>query len=202
MDIAVLGIDLGKTVCSLAGVDRTGAVVLRKRVQRFRLLDFLAQLAPSVVAMEACGGAHHVGRFCLQFGHEPRLMSPLHVRPYVKVHKNDDRDAEGIAEAATRPTMSFVPIKTEEKLDLQALHRARERLVQDRTRLINQARLPEFGLSDGAGRSSCAGAACVPEIPDKARRRSQWRSDPADAGDAGGHGCRVDRDQRKGRCTG
>lgn len=154
MDIAVLGIDLGKTVCSLAGVDGTGAVVLRKRVQRFRLLDFLARLAPCVVAMEACGGAHHVGRFCLQFGHEPRLMSPLYVRPYVKVHKNDDRDAEGIAEAATRPTMSFVPIKTEEQLDLQALHRARERLVQDRTRLINQARgfLMERGVRPAQGR--------------------------------------------------
>ncbi|MEO8245100.1 MAG: hypothetical protein ABI832_22685 [bacterium] len=97
MEIAVLGIDLGKTVCSVAGVDGTGAVVMRKRVQRFRLLDFLAQLPPCVVAMEACGGAHHVGRFCLQFDHEPRLMSPLYVRPYVKVHKNDDRDAEGIA---------------------------------------------------------------------------------------------------------
>ncbi|MEO5614017.1 MAG: IS110 family transposase [Cypionkella sp.] len=104
--------------------------------------------------MEACGGAHHVGRFCLQFGHEPRLMSPLYVRPYVKVHKNDDRDAEGIAEAATRPTMSFVPIKSEEQLDLQALHRAREQLVQDRTRLINQARgfLMERGIRPAQGR--------------------------------------------------
>ena len=154
MDIAVLGIDLGKTVCSLAGVDGTGAVVLRRRIQRFRLLEFLAQLPPCVVAMESCGGAHHVGRFCLQFGHEPRLMSPLYVRPYVKVHKNDDRDAEGIAEAATRPTMSFVPIKTEEQLDLQVLHRARERLVQDRTRLINQSRgfLMERGIRPAQGR--------------------------------------------------
>ena len=83
MEIAVLGIGLGKTICSVAGVDGTGAVVMRKRVQSFRLLDFLAQLPPCVVAMEACGGAHHIGRFCLQFGPEPRLMSPLHVRPYV-----------------------------------------------------------------------------------------------------------------------
>jgi transposase len=152
MDIAVLGIDLDKTVCSLAGVDHTGAVVMRKRVQRFRLLEFLARLAPCDVAMEACGGAHHVGRFCLQVGHEPRLMSPLYVRPYLKVHKNDDRGAEGIAEAATRPAMSFVPIKSEEQLDLQALHRARERLVQDRTRLINQARgfLMERGIRPAA----------------------------------------------------
>lgn len=154
MDIAVLGIDLGKTVCSLAGLDGTGAVVFRRRIQRFRLLDYLADLAPCVVAMEACGGAHHIGRFCLEHGHEPRLMPPLYVRPYVKVHKTDDRDAEAIAEAATRPTMTFVSIKFEEQLDLQALHRARERLVQNRTRLINRARgfLMERGVRIGQGR--------------------------------------------------
>jgi len=154
MDIAVPGIDLGKTVCSLAGLDGTGAVVFRRRIQRFRLLDYLADLAPCVVAMEACGGAHHIGRFCLEHGHEPRLMPPLYVRPYVKVHKTDDRDAEAIAEAATRPTMTFVSIKSEEQLDLQALHRARERLVQNRTRLINQARgfLMERGFRIGQGR--------------------------------------------------
>jgi len=140
MCIEVLGIDLGKTVCSLAGLDATGAVVYRKRLQRHRLLDFLKGMDPCIVAMEACGGAHHIGRFCLQHGHEPRLMSPLYVRPYVKVHKNDDRDAEAFAEAATRPTMSFVAVKSEEQLVLQALHRARERLVTERTRLINQGR--------------------------------------------------------------
>lgn len=154
MDIKVLGIDLGKTVCSLAGLDDAGAVVFRKRIQRHRLMGFLVGLPPCVVAMEACGGAHHIGRFCIQNGHEPRLMSPLYVRPYVKVHKNDDRDAEAIAEAATRPTMSFVAIKSEEQLDLQALHRARERLVSDRTRLINQGRgfLMERGIRVGTGR--------------------------------------------------
>ena len=154
MDIKVLGIDLGKTVCSLAGLDEAGAIVFRKRLQRHRLLDFLDKLPPCIVAMEACGGAHHIGRFCVQNGHEPRLMSPLYVRPYVKVHKNDDRDAEAIAEAATRPTMAFVAIKTEEQLDLQALHRARERLVSDRTRLINQGRgfLMERGIRIGTGR--------------------------------------------------
>lgn len=98
MDIKVLGIDLGKTVCSLAGLDEAGAVVFRKRLQRHRLLDFLDGLSPCVVAMEACGGAHHIGRYCLQNEHELLLMSPLYVRPYVKVHKNDDRDAEAIAD--------------------------------------------------------------------------------------------------------
>jgi transposase len=106
--VIVLGIDLGKSVCSLAGLDATGVVVFRKRLQRNRLLSFIEKLRPCDVAMEACGGAHHIARHCLQHGHEPRLMSPLYVRPYVKVHKNDDRDAEAIAEAVTRPTMSFV----------------------------------------------------------------------------------------------
>lgn len=154
MVIAILGIDLGKTTCSVAGLDCTGCVVLRRRIQRFRLLKFLSDLPPCVVAMEACGGAHHVARFCQELGHEPRLMSPLYVRPYVKVHKNDDRDAEAIAEAATRPTMSFVTVKSAEQLDLQALHRARERLIHSRTRLINQARgfLMERGIRVGQGR--------------------------------------------------
>lgn len=140
MDIKALGIDLGKTVCSLAGLDEAGTVVFRRRLQRHGPLDFVNELPPCVVAMEACGGAHHIGRFCLEKGHEPRLMSPLYVRPYVKVPRNDDRDAKAIAEAATRPTMSFFAIKSEEQLDLQALHRVRERLVSDKTRLINQGR--------------------------------------------------------------
>lgn len=154
MMIAILGIDLGKTTCSVAGLDCAGTVVLRRRIQRFRLLKFLIDLPPCVVAMEACGGAHHVARFSQEFGHEPRLMSPLYVRPYVKVHKNDDRDAEAIAEAASRPTMSFVTVKSAEQLDLQALHRARERLIHSRTRLINQARgfLMERGIRVGQGR--------------------------------------------------
>ncbi|MBS0122806.1 IS110 family transposase [Thetidibacter halocola] len=151
MEIAVLGIDLGKASCSVAGLDGDGAVVVRKRIQRHRLLAFLS---PCIVAMEACGGARHIGHFCVEQGHEPRLMSPLYVRPYVKVHKTDDRDAEAIAEAATRPTMSFVTLKAPEQLDLQAIHRARERLVQNRTRLVNQACgfLMERGIRIGTGR--------------------------------------------------
>lgn len=154
MDIVTLGVDLGKNVCSVSGLDGTGNVVLTRRVRRYRLLSFLSGLEPCIVAMEACGGAHYIARYCLSLGHDVRLMSPLYVRPYVKVHKTDDRDAEAIAEAATRPTMSFVTVKTAEQLDLQALHRARERLIHSRTRLINQARafLMERDVRIGQGR--------------------------------------------------
>ena len=152
MEIVTLGVDLGKNVCSVAGLDETGKVVLRRRVRRYRLLSFLSGLEPCTVAMEACGGAHPVARHCQVLGHEVRLMSPLYVQPYVKVHRTDDRDAEAIAEAATRPTMRFVSVKTAEQLDLQALHRAR--LIHSRTRLINQARafLMERGVRIGQGR--------------------------------------------------
>ena len=101
MGIEVFGIDLEKTICSLARLDATGAVVYRKRPQRHRLLDFMEGVYPCIVAMEACGGAHHIGRFCLQYGHEPRLMLPIYVRPYVKIYKNDDRDTAAIAAAAS-----------------------------------------------------------------------------------------------------
>jgi transposase len=140
MHIAVLGIDLGKNSCSVAGLDDTGRVVVRRRLRRENIVKFTASLAPCLVAMEACCGAHHLGRILRAQGHQVRLMSPEYVRPYVKAHKNDDRDAEGIAEAATRPTMRFVELKSEEQLDMQTLHRARDRLVSERTALINQLR--------------------------------------------------------------
>jgi transposase len=139
-EVAVLGIDLGKTSCSVAGMSAGGQVVLRRRVARDGLPALLRKLLPCVVAMEACCGAHHVGRAAAALGHQVRLMPPEYVRPYVKAQKNDDRDAEAIAEAATRPTMRFVPLKAEAQLDVQALHRARERLVAERTALINQMR--------------------------------------------------------------
>jgi transposase len=140
MPIAVLGIDLGKNSCSVAGLDETGRVVLRRRVSRDGVVRLAAGLAPCVMAMEACCGAHHLGRVLRQQGHEVRLMSPEYVQPYVKAQKNDERDAEAIAEAATRPTMRFVELKSEEQLDGQVLHRARSRLVGERTALINQLR--------------------------------------------------------------
>ena len=136
MRISVRGVDLGKNVCSLVGFDASGAVVLRRRAERETVIALAAKLPPCVVAMEACCGAHHLAAH----GHDVRLMSPEYVRPYVKAQKNDDRDAEGIAEAATRPTMRFVELKSQEQLDMQTLHRSRDRLAGERTALINQLR--------------------------------------------------------------
>lgn len=154
MEIVVLGIDLGKNSCSVAGLDASGRVVLRRRLHREGVLKLAAGLPNCVMAMEACCGAHHLGRVLQSRGHEVRLMSPEYVRPYVKAQKNDDRDAEAIAEAATRPTMRFVNLKSEDQLDMQSLHRARDRLVGERTALINQMRalLLERGLIVPQGR--------------------------------------------------
>lgn len=154
MDIAIVGIDLGKNSCSLAGLDQSGRVILRRRMRRDSLESFVGGLGRCVVAMEACCGAHHLGRIFEARGHEVRLMSPEYVRPYVKSQKNDDLDAEAIAEAATRPTMRFVPVKSQDQSDIQALHRARERLVSERTALINHLRalLLERGVSVPQGR--------------------------------------------------
>jgi transposase len=154
MTIVTLGIDLGKTLCSVAGMDAEGRIVLRRRVRRATLIGMAHELAPCIVAMEACCGAHHVGRLFAARGHTVRLMSPEYVRPYVKAQKNDERDAEAIAEAATRPTMRFVELKSEEQLDMQTLHRSRSRLVGSRKTLLNQLRaiLLERGHTFAQGR--------------------------------------------------
>lgn len=156
MKIAVMGVDLGKNSCSVVGFDEQGAVIVKKRMRRASVLAFAQKLDRCVVAMEACCGAHHMGREITRLGHEVRLMSPEYVKPYVKAQKNDDRDAEAIAEAATRPTMRFVELKTEEQLDVQTLHRVRDRLVRDRTSLTNQIRglLLERGHTVPQGRKA------------------------------------------------
>src|ERR1700676_4466932 len=133
MKLHVLGIDLGKTVFHLVGLDSTGRVVIRKRCSRRQLLAFTANLEVQLIGMEACSGAHFLGRALREQGHEVRLMPAQYVKPYVQTNKSDFLDAEAIAEAVQRPRMRFVPIKTEEQLDLQALHRVRERWVMRRT---------------------------------------------------------------------
>src|SRR3954467_8263009 len=154
MQIAVLGIDLGKNSCSVVGLDTSGRGVLRRPLQRDGVVKLAAGLPSCLMAMEGCCGAHHLGRKLRDQGHQVRLMSPEYVRPYVKAQKNDDRDAEAIAEAATRPTMRFVALKSEAQLDMQSLHRARDRLVGERTALINQLRafLLERGVIVPQGR--------------------------------------------------
>jgi transposase len=154
MKIVTIGIDLGKNLCSVAGLDASGAIVLRRRMKRESVLPFTAQLEQCTVAMEACCGAHHLGRQIAAQGHAVRLMSAEYVRPYVKVQKNDERNAGAIAEAATRPTMRFVEIKSEAQLEVQSLHRVRGRLVAERTAVINQLRalLLERGITVPQGR--------------------------------------------------
>jgi transposase len=148
MTIAVLGIDLAKRVFQLHGIDAHGRAVVSKRVSRAKLAEAVVQLAPRLVAMEACCGAHHWARRFRELGLEVRLIHARFVRPFVKSAKNDARDAEAICEAALRPSMRFVPIKSQEQQDIQALHRAREQLVRWRTASINQARglLAEYGI--------------------------------------------------------
>jgi transposase len=155
---------LGKTLFHPVAVDAKGNVVVRKRCSRTQLLTYTANVRVRVIGMEACSGAHFLGRALREQGHEVRLMPAQYVKPYVKTNKSDYIDAEAIAEAVQRPSMRFVPIKTEEQLDLQALHRVRERSVMRRTALVNQIRglLLERGLTLPKGRRHLEEA--LPEI--------------------------------------
>lgn len=145
--IRVLGIDIAKQVFPLVGLDGRGTGVLRKRLHRAQLLAFITTLPPAVIGMEACGRAHSWARRFREHGHEVHLMPPQFVKPYVKANKNDRRDAEAIAEAVTRPTRRFVPIKSVAQQAIQALHRVRTRLMTARTALIHETR----GLLHGYG---------------------------------------------------
>ena len=138
--IAVIGIDIGKNSFHVVGLDERGTIVLRQKWSRGQVETRLANVPPCLVRMEACVGAHHLSRRLKLLGHDARLMPAKYVRPYSKGQKNDFRDAEAIAEAVQRPTMKFVATKTADQLDLQALHRVRERLVGQRTGIINQIR--------------------------------------------------------------
>jgi len=155
MNAKTIGIDLGKTSFHVSGMDEQGCVVLRKRLSRSQLVKFLANVPSCLIGMEASCGCHHIGRQLLGLGHHVRLIPAQFVKPYVKSQKNDYADAEAIAEAVQRPTMRFVPIKTEDQLDVQAMHRMRERLLEQRTSLVNQLRafLLERGLTVRTGRA-------------------------------------------------
>jgi len=138
--VAVMGIDIGKNSFHVIGLDARGAIALRQKWSRGQVETRLANMPPCLIGMEACVGAHHLSRRLKTLGHDARLMPAKYVRPYSKGQKNDFRDGEAIAEAVQRPTMKFIATKTAEQLDLQALHRVRERLVSQRTGIINQIR--------------------------------------------------------------
>jgi len=147
--IAVIGIDIGKNSFHVVGLNERGAIVLRQKWSRGQVETRFANMPPCLIGMEACVGAHHLSRRLRALGHDARLMPAKYVRPYSKGQKNDFRDAEAIAEAVQRPTMKFVATKTADQLDLQALHRVRERLVRQRTGISNQIRafLLERGIA-------------------------------------------------------
>jgi len=155
MSLKLLAIDLGKRSFHCHGVDSDGVIISRK-TSRSKLLETIKELAPETIAMEACASAHYWGRRFLADGHRVLLINPRFVKPFVKGSKNDAADAEGIYEAALRPTMRFVPVKSTEQQDLQSLHRTRDRITCTRTALINHMRglLGEYGviLPQGAWR--------------------------------------------------
>jgi len=156
MDIKTLGIDVGKTWFHLIGCNRAGKPVAKHKFNRGQLVQFVANLPVCRIGMEACPGAQHLARVFQRHGHDVRLMAPKFIKPYLKSHKNDFNDAEAIAEAVERPTMRFVSVRSNEQMDLQAVHRIRERLVGERTAVINQIRafLIEYGLPVKEGRAS------------------------------------------------
>jgi transposase len=166
MPMDLLAIDLAKQSFHLHGIDAGGKVISRK-VSRAKLVKAVAELSPVTIAMEACASSHHWGRWFMTEGRQVRLINPRFVKPFARGSKNDAVDAEAIYEAATRPTMRFVPVKSTDQQDLQSLHRVRERLVVQRTSLINHARglLAEYGivLPQGSWRFAAQAPAVIAE---------------------------------------
>ena len=152
-EIAIIGLDLAKSVFQIHALDAEHQIVLRRQLRRKEMIPFFENLSPCIVAMEACPGAHHWGRTLRDLGHESKLIPPKYVKPFVKRVKNDAADAEAIAEAALRPSMRFVTIKTVEQQAALMLHRARETLTKQRTAIVNsiRAHLAEFGIIEGTG---------------------------------------------------
>lgn len=177
MTVVKIGLDIAKHVFQIHGVAADGRVLHRRQLRRSHVVMFFSTLPPCLVGIEACPSAHHWARQLAKFGHEVRLMPPQYVKPYVKRHKNDATDAEAICEAVDRPTMRFVPVKTEEQQAALMLHRTRELLVRQRGMLTNglRAQLNEFGVVAAQGRAGLADLVqlvtgpATPDIPDLAR---------------------------------
>src|SRR6266478_4701464 len=157
-EVSTIGLDIAKSVFQVHGVDVAGAVVIRKRVSRAKVLEYFGELPPCLVGIEACPSAHHWGREIQALGHTVRLIPPSYVKAYLKRSKNDANDAAAICEAVTRPSMRFVPIKTKEQQTALMLHRTRQLLVRQRTMLSNALRghLAELGIVSAKGRNGTA----------------------------------------------
>ena len=156
--VSTIGLDIAKSVFQVHGVDAAGAVLIRKRISRAKVLEYFGELPPCLVGIEACPSAHHWGRELEGLGHTVRLIPPSYVKAYLKRGKNDANDAAAICEAVTRPSMRFVPIKTKEQQTALMLHRTRQLLVRQRTMLSNALRghLAELGIVSAKGRNGTA----------------------------------------------
>jgi transposase len=143
-----IGLDIAKSVFQVHGVETATGSIFKKRLRRSQMLEYFAGLEPSLIGIEACGSAHHWARELSKLGHEVKLIPPVYVKPYVKRGKSDALDAEGICEALTRPTMRFVPIRSEENQAVLMLHKVRDQFVKQRTTLVNMLRshMAEFGI--------------------------------------------------------
>ena len=159
--ISRIGMDSSKHVFQLRGVNAAEAPVLRKKLRRTEIVTFFEKLAPTVIAIEACGASHHWARLLQSLGHSVKLIAPQLVKPYVKRGKNDAADAEALCEAMSRPTMRFVPVKTAERQAALMLVRLRDRLIRNRTQLANAIRgyAAEFGLTAAKGLALLGSAA-------------------------------------------
>ena len=153
-EVSTIGLDIAKSVFQVHGVDADGAVVIRKRISRAKVLEFFAAVSPCLVGIEACPSAHHWSRKLQALGHTVRLMPPTYVKAYLKRSKNDANDAAAICEAVTRPSMRFVPTKSEQQQSGLMLHRGRQLLVRQRTMLSNAIRghMAELGIISAKGR--------------------------------------------------
>lgn len=148
MNITRIGLDLAKSVFQVHAVDHKGHCLFSRALKREKMMAFFQNLSPCLIGMEACASSHFWARTLMSMGHEVKLIAPQFVKPYVKGNKNDANDAEAICEAVSRPSMRFVPVKTVEQQDIQALHRIRQEQVRQRTALVNQIRglLSEYGI--------------------------------------------------------
>src|SRR3974390_3501720 len=157
-EVITIGLDIAKSVFQVHGVAVDGGVVIRKRISRSKMVEFFAVLPSCLVGIEACPSAHHWGRKLQALGHTVRLMPPSYVKAYLKRSKNDANDAAAICEAVTRPSMRFVPIKSEQQQSGLMLHRSRQLLVRQRTMLSNAIRghLAELGIISAKGRNGTA----------------------------------------------